>query len=496
MSDTPLRMRRNERLNLAAIHNGFTYQLQAVEAVKGMEFAALFHEQGLGKTKIGIDLALEWLKADIVDSVVFVTKRSLIANWSEEMRAHSYLRPRILDQNHSANFYALNSSSPVLLAHYEVLKSEERRVALYLRTRRVGVILDEAHKIKNPDTEIAKSLHRLGPSFVRRIIMTGTPVANRPFDIWSQIYFLDQGAALGTDFEAFKEDLDLTNDLWTNERKRIDFERAVGGIFPKIAPFSVRETKASAGIELPEKVIENVPVVLAPRQREIYDEIARSLRTEVVVGGQLVEDDAESILKRLLRLVQVASNPRLIDESYEEEPGKLAVLKRLLANATQEEGGKAIVWTNFIENADWLERQLTSHSPVKVHGKVEMDDRNAAIARFKSDPACRILIATPGSAKEGLTLTVANHAVFYDRGFSLDDYLQAQDRIHRISQQRACFVWNLVGESTVDEWVDALLGAKRLAAQLVQADVDQQTYEAMADYDFGRIIQQVLGGQH
>jgi SNF2 family DNA or RNA helicase len=326
--------------------------------------------------------------------------------------------------------------------------------------------------------------------------MTGTPVANRPFDIWSQIYFLDQGAALGTDFEAFKEDLDLTNDLWTNERKRIDFERAVGGIFPKIAPFSVRETKASAGIELPEKVIENVPVVLAPRQREIYDEIARSLRTEVVVGGQLVEDDAESILKRLLRLVQVASNPRLIDESYEEEPGKLAVLKRLLANATQEEGGKAIVWTNFIENADWLERQLTSHSPVKVHGKVEMDDRNAAIARFKSDPACRILIATPGSAKEGLTLTVANHAVFYDRGFSLDDYLQAQDRIHRISQQRACFVWNLVGESTVDEWVDALLGAKRLAAQLVQADVDQQTYEAMADYDFGRIIQQVLGGQH
>ena len=52
-------MRRNERLNLAAIHNGFTYQLQAVEAVKGMEYAALFHEQGLGKTKIGIDLALE-----------------------------------------------------------------------------------------------------------------------------------------------------------------------------------------------------------------------------------------------------------------------------------------------------------------------------------------------------------------------------------------------------------------------------------------------------
>lgn len=489
-------MRRNERLNLAAVHSGFTYQLQAVEAVKGMEFAALFHEQGLGKTKIGIDLALEWLKADVVDTIMFVTKRGLVANWSEEMRAHSHLRPRVLDQNHSANFFALNSSSPVLLTHYEVLKSEERRLALYLRTRRVGVILDEAHKIKNPDTEIAKALHRLGPSFVRRVIMTGTPVANRPYDIWSQIYFLDQGAALGADFEEFKADLDLTNDLWADKRKRSDFERAAGGVFAKIAPFSVRETKASAGIELPEKIIRNVPVGLSPRQREIYDEIAKSLRTEIVVDGELVEDDAESILKRLLRLVQVASNPGLIDESYEETPGKLPVLERLLADATREDDGKAIVWTNFIENADWLERQLAKYAPVKVHGKVEMDDRNAAIARFKGDPTCRVLIATPGSAKEGLTLTVANHAVFFDRGFSLDDYLQAQDRIHRISQQRTCFVWNLVGDRSVDEWVDALLGAKRLAAQLVQADVDQATYEAVADYDFGRIVQQVLGGQH
>lgn len=488
-------MRRNDRLNLAAIHSGFTYQLQAVEAVKRLPFAALFHEQGLGKTKIGIDLALEWLKADVVDAVMFVTKRSLITNWDEEIRAHSYLRPRILDQNHAANFFALNSPSPVLLTHYEVIKSEQRRISLYLRTRRVGVILDESHKIKNPDTEIAKAFHRLGPSFVRRVIMTGTPVANRPYDIWSQIYFLDQGAALGASFEDFKADLDLTNDLWANEERRRAFESAASGVFGRIATFSVRKTKVTAGIELPDKVIENVPIDLAPRQRKIYDEIARSLRTEVVVDGRLIEDDAESILKRLLRLVQVASNPLLIDESYDETPGKLPALKELLARATSDDDGKAIVWTNFVENADWLERQLGEYSPAKVHGRVGIEERNAAVARFKGDPACRILIATPGSAKEGLTLTVANHAVFYDRGFSLDDYLQAQDRIHRISQQRTCYVWNLVASRTVDNWVEALLGAKRLAAQLVQADVEVAAYCATADYDFGRIVQQVLEGQ-
>jgi SNF2 family DNA or RNA helicase len=325
--------------------------------------------------------------------------------------------------------------------------------------------------------------------------MTGTPVANRPYDIWSQIYFLDQGKALGADFESFKANLDLTNDLWADEEKRRSFERTAGSVFERIASFSVRETKSTAGIELPEKVIENVAVELAPRQRAIYDEIVQSLRTEVMVGGQLVEDDSEAVLKRLLRLVQVASNPRLIDESYDETPGKLSVLERLLSEAMADGISKVIVWTNFIENADWLERQLDRYSPAKVHGKVDMDERNAAIDRFKRDPTCRILIATPGSAKEGLTLTVANHAVFYDRGFSLDDYLQAQDRIHRISQQRTCYVWNLVGIRSVDEWVDALLGAKRLAAQLVQADVDQADYQDAANYDFGRIVQQVLGGQ-
>lgn len=491
MTEGGPRLRRDARLDLSAVHEGFAYQLQAVEAVRGLPYAALFHEQGLGKTKIGIDLALEWLREDVVDTVLFVTKRGLIANWDEEMRAHSHLKPRILDQNRQSNFYALNAALPALLTHYEVVKSEERRLALFLKTRRVAAILDEAHKIKNPETEVAGALHRLAPLFARRVIMTGTPVANRPYDLWSQIYFLDQGEALGTDFEAFKDGLDLTNELWRSDVKRERFEGAVGGLFDRVRPFSIRETKATAGIDLPEKRVENVLVELAPRQRELYDELLRTTRAEVVVDGRLVEDDAEAVLKRLLRLVQVASNPALVDESYDETPGKAAALDALLERATAD-GGKAIVWTGFIDNADWLQRRLERLSPAKVHGRVDMNARNDAIARFKKDPSCRVLVATPGAAKEGLTLTVANHAVFYDRGFSLDDYLQAQDRIHRISQQQTCYVWNLIGTGTVDEWVDALLGAKRLAAQLAQADVTREEYDRLANYDFGRIVGSIL----
>lgn len=473
-------------------HAAFAYQMQAVEAVKSLPYAALFHEQGLGKTKIGIDLGLEWLTAGQVDTVLVVTKRSLVQNWSEEIRAHTHLVARVIDQNHASNFYALNSPARFYLAHYEVFKTEEKRLAVFLKTRRVGVILDESHKIKNPDAEITKAFHRLSDLFARRVIMTGTPVANRPYDLWSQIFFLDKGEALGTDFSSFRTELDLRNDLWADEGRRQRFEDKLSSVFAKIEPFTVRETKDTAGIQLPEKKIENILVPLESEQRRLYESYQAELRADIVRDGVLIEDDAEDILKRLLRLVQIASNPALVDHSYSATPGKVPTLINLVERAVRE-NTKIIIWTNFIENASWLSEQLSTYGSVCVHGSRTIEDRNAAIKSFKTDPAVRLLVATPGAAKEGLTLTMASHAVFYDRSFSLDDYLQAQDRIHRISQKNTCHVWNLIAADSVDEWVDSLLTAKRLAAQLAQSDISPEDYQRLANYDFGRIIRNVLG---
>jgi len=478
-------------------HQAFLYQLQAVEAVRRLEYAALFHEQGLGKTKIGLDLALTWLKEGAVDSVLIVTKRSLIKNWTDEIKTHTYFEARLLGQDRNANFFAFNSPARMYLTHYEVLKSEERRFALFQKTRKIGVILDEAQKIKNPDAEITKAFHNLASGFVRRVIMTGTPVANRPYDIWAQIKFLDSGKSLGPSFAKFRAGLDLNNDLAGNMPAQEAFAEQLAAVFAKIQPFSVRETKNSAGIELPEKLIENVPVHLEERQHELYGKFRIDLRVEVLRGGELVEDDAEEILKRLLRLVQVASNPLLVDQSYSAEPGKLATARRLVKRAL-DEGSKAIVWTNFIANAHWLARQFADAGSVVVHGDRTIADRNAALDAFKNDPAIRVLVATPASAKEGLTLTVANHAIFFDRSFSLDDYLQAQDRIHRISQKRECHIWNLIASGTVDDWVDMLLAAKHLAAQLAQGDIGSEEYRQRANYDFGRVVREILepGAMH
>jgi SNF2 family DNA or RNA helicase len=476
-----------------AKQRAFPYQVEAVEAVKGLAYAAILHEQGLGKTKIAIDLALTWLQSGAVDSVFLVAKKSLIDNWEREVGIHSHVRPRILGQDRRANFYALNSPARLYLLHYEACVSEERRLALFLKTRRVGVICDEAQKFKNPESNIAQTLFRLSPLFARRVIMTGTPVANRPYDLWALIYFLDHGAALGTDFAAFRREHDLSAEVAHDDETRTAFEERLAGLFERLRPFSVRETKETAGVSLPDKHI--VPMVVDPEevQEEIYAAYRDELRSVVVRGGIPVVDNAEDLLKRLLRLVQVASHPALVDGAYQRTPGKVPILDALLAEALSDPEAKAIVWTTFTENADRLARHLRRLGAVRVHGKMSIEERNKSLSRFQTDPAARVLVATPGAAKEGLTLTVANHAIFYDRSFSLDDYLQAQDRIHRISQTRPCYVYNLMMRGSVDEWVDELLGAKHLAARLGQGDIDVAAYRSHATYAFGELLAKILG---
>ena len=472
---------------LSAKREAYPYQLDAVRAVRSLPYSAIFHEQGLGKTKIAIDLSLLWLAEDAIDTVFVVTKKTLVQNWVDEFASHSHITPRVLSDKRKENSIALNSPVLVYIMNYEVVLANRELFREFLATCRVAAILDESQKIKNPDSNLAGCFHSLAQGFTRRVIMTGTPVANRPYDIWSQIKFLDGGEAFGDSFSAFKSKLDLPS-------KAVDasqYGEALSSVMESIKRFSVRETKSTAGIELPDKTILTHSVKLAHRQSAIYTSYRDKTAYEVKANGKEFTDDAEYILKLLLRLVQCASNPVLVDPSYDEEPAKYLKLLDLLEEIDLS-ASKAILWSGFIGNVEWLVGKLKSHAPQKVHGSMPVAERNKAIKKFKEDGGCRLLVATPGAAKEGLTLTVANHAVFYDRGFSLDDYLQAQDRIHRISQTEDCFVHNLIAADTIDEWVDALLNAKYQAAQLTQGDISEKVFGEGFQCDLSGALAQIL----
>ena len=484
-------------------HAAYPYQLDAIRAVQELLYAAIFHEQGLGKTKIAIDLALLWLHGDVVDTVIIVTKKSLVENWCNEVAAHCHITPHILSANRRQNSASLNSPVLLYVTNYETIASNAGIIRLFLQTCRVGCILDESQKIKNPQAALTCTFLEVASYFERRVIMTGTPAANRPYDIWAQIKFLDGGNALGTSFDAFKQAMDLptgpsaTADHAHNSdaaalpkpSDTADYASRLDTIHRRLAPFTVRETKDTAGIQLPEKTVTAHFVDLPAWQMAKYTAYRDELAYEYDIDGVAETDNVENILKRLLRLVQCASNPALIDGHYDTEPGKYALLLDMCRKLASQ--SKLIVWTGFVDNVDWLAAKLAEFEPVRLHGNLPMHQRNHAVRSFIHS-SNRLLIATPGAAKEGLTLTVANHAIFFDRSFSLDDYLQAQDRIHRISQTRDCFIHNLIANDTVDEWVDVLLTAKYRAAQLAQGDIDPATFHDTFRTDISEVLRAVL----
>ena len=80
-------LRKEPRLDVK--HMAFQYQNEAVNAIRDLEYAAIFHEQGLGKTKIAIDLLLYWLEEKVVDTVLIVAKKTLVRNWEKELGLHT-----------------------------------------------------------------------------------------------------------------------------------------------------------------------------------------------------------------------------------------------------------------------------------------------------------------------------------------------------------------------------------------------------------------------
>lgn len=481
----------NSAVNLSAKRDAFPYQIQAFDAIKDLPYSAIFHEQGLGKTKIAVDLLLYWLENRGIDTILIVTKKQLVKNWVDELKFHTHLRPVVISSNKRENYYILNSSARLIIANFEAITTDFKRIKFFIQNRDVAIIIDESTKLKNPEAKLTKAFFEIAPFFKIRTIMTGTPVANRPFDIWAQVYFLDGGESLGEDFTSFKSTSDLENNFGEESEAREAFETSVATIFDKIRPFSVRETKRSCAIELPNKTYESILVSPEPVQLGMYNQVVHELVIEVQKEGKTYLDDSSVALKRLLRLTQLASNPRLLDESYAVESGKELALDELIRDIMRKQD-KCIVWSNFIENVDYFTKKYKKWGARKIHGRMCIEDRNRSVSKFKEDEQCKILFATPQAAKEGLTLTVANRVIFYDRGFNLDDYLQAQDRIHRISQTKPCFVYNLIMRNSVDEWIDKLLEAKQYAAFLAQGDLSLEEYKKVANYSYGEIIKEIL----
>lgn len=440
------------------------HQDEGTRFLRENDRAALFDEQGLGKSKQLIDALAAEIDAGTIGAALIICPNGLKTNWAQEIEKFSSLPYAVFGSGRNARQVAFRSlRAAFYIINYEAIDSEIASLKALLRFKPIAMVLDESHRIKTPEAKTTQAVLELRAHAARRYILTGTPVANKPEDLWSQMLFLDDGQSLGTSFEAFQRHFRTGTEGYKN----------VDQLRDRIAERSLRRTKAEA-LNLPAKEYIRVSVDLRGAQRVMYDRMRQELELWVQsLDGEEVLRRGDAILARMVRLAQLASNPGLLDAAYRDIPAKVMVLddllERYMARGPRQ---KVIVWTSFVGNIESLRCRYERWSPVVIHGEVSNDDRDRAVNAFRSDPNTRLLIANPAAAREGLTLTEANVAVYLDRTFNLVDYLQSQDRIHRISQEQACEIVLLIAGSTVDEFIDFSLEQKHRLARYAQADSD------------------------
>lgn len=439
------------------------HQTEGTQFLRENASAALFDEQGLGKSKQVIDAMVSQIKEQSIDATLIICPNGLKTNWAREIERFSNLRYAVFGSGSSARRLAFRSlKASFYVINYEAVAAELPSLKALLKFKRVALVLDESHRIKTPDAKTTRAVLALRGLAARRYILSGTPVANKPEDLWAQMLFLDDGKALGESFDQFRKCYGSGSSGYRNLEQLRD----------RVAAKSMRRLKDGT-ITLPNKHFRRLHIALAGTQLRMYETMRNELALWVrTMDGQEVIASADAILALLVRLAQIASNPAMIDSGYSEAPAKFLALDHLLSTYLADLAQKVIVWTSFVENIEALRHRYAKWHPVCIHGAVGMEERDAAVTSFKTDATTRLLIANPAAAREGLTLTEANVAIYVDRTFNLVDYLQSQDRIHRISQTRDCEIVLLLAQNTVDEFIDFSIEQKRRLAQYSQKDSD------------------------
>jgi SNF2 family DNA or RNA helicase len=349
----------------------------------------------------------------------------------------------------------MTDENAIVLTSYNLLQRDQD---LLLGRVWDGVILDEAQNIKNPATRQSKAARALSGKF--RIALTGTPLENRPLDLWSIMDFLNEGL-LGTRTQ-FMQTLEHPIVKQRSRSRASTLGRLV-------RPFVLRRLKTDPDIitDLPEKSEQVVSSSLSREQAILYEAVVRKGLDEVEKAGEGIQRRG-AILTTLLRLKQVCNHPAhyLSDGStLAGRSGKLDLLTEMLEEAL-EEGDRCLIFTQFREMGGLLKthvEEVLGGKALFLHGGVPQKDREEMVARFQAEEpdGPKIFVLSLKAGGTGLNLTAANRVFHFDRWWNPAVEDQATDRAFRIGQQRNVFVHKFVCIGTLEERIQTMLERKR-----------------------------------
>lgn len=432
--------------------NLFPYQLDGVQALLYKECLLLADDMGLGKTVQAIAALRILIWQRRIVNVLIIVPASLISQWRREIRTWApELRISTVLGPAEERAYQWSAEAHIFLTSYETLRSDFTTNPQSPPRRHIWdvVILDEAQKIKNRETEVShkcKQIPRL-----RAWVLTGTPLENREDDLVSILEFL---TPLGQDEKP--KTLTPGPELWV-KHKNLQLRRKKHEVLP----------------QLPPKIINNIMLPLNSSQLETYERAEKQGIIQLKEKGELVR--VENVLELILRLKQICNFcPRTGQSS------KLDDIKERLQTLSSE-GHKALIFSQFTDDkygVSSIVNQLKPFYPLSYTGALPAYQKEAVIRAFKSDPLSKVLILSLRAGGQGLNLQEASYVFLFDRWWNPAVEHQAEDRSHRLGQLAPQVnIYKYICENTIEERIEVILVRKQ---QLFEEIVDDVSLDLKA----------------
>lgn len=439
----------------------------------------LADDMGLGKTLMTLAFLARWKDDDGARASLVVCPTSVVANWvNEAKRFVPQLRVMVLQGSSRAAQHAHLRECDLVITTYAVLR---RDIEALVSTRFRCVVLDEAQNVKNASAATSRAARRLVAEV--RLALSGTPIENRLAELWSIMTFVNP-TMLGTRAEF-------------EQRFESPIARAPSGIATEqlralVRPFILRRTKADVLPELPPKIEIERACVMGLRQKRLYDALALTLRSAVKKNVEKRGSGLTrlSVLTAILRLRQMACDPRLVDPSVSaSESAKRAAFVEL-ARTLVAEGRRALVFSQFVELFTLWREDLDRDKIDYEYLDGSSHHREAIVERFQQGTAPLFLVSLKAGGA-GLNLTAADTVIHCDPWWNPAVEDQATDRAYRMGQARAVTVIRLVAMGTVEEKIGLLKGKKKQLAAAVLGDAgasDEAALQGLSDADVEALL--------
>lgn len=434
----------------------FEHQLESFEYAKEHPCFLLGDEQGLGKTKQAIDIAVS-RKNEFSHCLIVCCVSGLKWNWAKEVEIHSDEKAHIVGSrvNRKGNLTIDGVKKRVddltqhhdeyfLITNIETLR--DKAFTSYLkeltRSGEIGmVVVDEIHKCKNPTSQQGKALHSLNSFY--KIGLSGTPLLNSPVDTYNILKWI---GVERHSFSAFKERYCVQDNFG-----QVTGYRNLKELKNLVMDNMLRRTKEQV-LDLPEKIRSVDYVDMSADQTKIYNEVRTKLIEDIDKVMLSTNPLAETI-----RLRQATGNPEVLTT----KKVKSAKFERALDIIQEciENNQSVIVFSNWEKVISPFSEQVKSIAPCYlVTG--ETDDKFEVIEQFTSDSKSAVICGTIGALGTGFTLTKATTVIFLDSPWTKGEKDQAEDRAHRIGATSTVSVITLVCKNTVDETIEDIVASK------------------------------------